>query len=247
MKALIVDDEQLAREYLSHLLKEKIGFWGTILEAQNGAEAISVVESEKPDVMFLDIEMPDINGIDLLKELPYHPYIIFTTAYDKYAIQAFEKNAIDYLLKPITEERLKIALEKLEHFQNMDLWENKVNNLLSYLGKEKSPLNRIKIKKGDRIFFIEYDEIFYFSSEDKYTFAHTGKGNFIVDYSLQQLEQKLPSHQFFRIHRNTLINLNYLKEIRKWFHGQYVAVLKNHEDDFLLISRRQAQKLLKFI
>jgi DNA-binding LytR/AlgR family response regulator len=242
MKILIVDDEIIARKRLKEMLLE-IENEVEIEEAVNGKEALETIIRFSPEIVFLDIEMPVMSGLELLKKIETKPVIIFTTAYDQYAIEAFENDAVDYLLKPFGKDRLQKALhkarEKLQKSPDME----RFFNIISKLQKDRT-IQKLKIKEGDRIFFLDYDQIYYFSAEEKYTVVHSQKGEFIIDDSLNSLEKILPGDTFFRIHRNTLINLNYLQEIRKWFNGQYVAILKNNPDHPLPISRRKAQKLL---
>lgn len=242
MKILIVDDEIIARRRLKEMLLE-IENDVEIEEATNGKEALDAIVRFSPDIIFLDIEMPVMSGLELLKRLESNPLIIFTTAYDQYAIEAFENDAVDYLLKPFGKERLQKALKKAREQleKNSDL--GKLFDIISNL-KESKTIRKLKIKEGDRIFFLDFDQIYYFSAEEKYTVVHSIKGDFVIDDSLNSLEEMLPESTFFRIHRNTLINLNYLQEVRKWFKGQYVAILKNNPENPLPISRRKAQKLL---
>ncbi len=243
-RTLIVDDEALARERLKRLLKDfpEIEIIG---EADSGEDALEKIRARQPDLIFLDIQMPGKNGFEVLAELERTqlPRIIFVTAYDEYALRAFEVNAVDYLLKPVKRERLKAALERLPQTLASREVEAQMNQLLTYL-RQPTYLQRLTVRKGDRIIFLETADILYFKAEDKYTFAVTESQEEIVDYTLNQLEEKLDPNQFVRIHRGHIINRAHLKELRRWFGGRYVAILKDKNQTQLPVSRGYAKRIL---
>lgn len=243
-RTLIIDDEALARERLRRLLAEfpEIEIVG---EADSGEDALEKIHHLQPELIFLDIQMPGKNGFEVLAALEGErlPQIIFITAFDEYALRAFEVNAVDYLLKPVKRKRLKAALERLPQTSAPGEMEAQIDKLLTYLHKP-TYLQRLTVRKGDRIIFLETADILYFKAEDKYTFAVTESQEEIVDYTLSQLERKLDPEQFVRIHRGHIINLVFLKELRRWFGGRYVAILKDKNQTQLPVSRGYARKIL---
>lgn len=207
----IIEDEILARERLRKLLKPYTAEIALIGEATDGQEGMDLIESLKPDAVFLDVQMPIMNGFEMLRNLSIQPYVIFTTAFDRYAIKAFEENSIDYLLKPIEEERLKRSIEKLKLRSSS---QDAVLNLL--LDKLEKPSQKtISVSLGERIILLKLEEVAFFHAEDKYVFAHdhTGKKH-LLNTSLKELEEKL-GNPFLRIHRAYLINCDFVKEIHK--------------------------------
>ncbi len=242
-KALIVDDEKLARNRLRRLLKNFSDRVEIVGEAASGKEALKKIEALSPDLVFLDIQMPGKNGFEVLRLLKNPPQIIFVTAFDEYALKAFDANAIDYLLKPVKKERLKQALDKLQKHDNQP-GADSLKNLLEYIGNQPSYLQRLTIRKGDRVQFLDVEQTVYFKAADKYTFAMTERREVIVDYTLSELEHKLPPEQFVRIHRNCIINRVYLIELRRESHGHYYAVMRLPQRVELPVSRGYLPKIL---
>ncbi len=229
LNALIVEDEPLARQRLKKLLLPYAHQLAIVGEAINGEDGIEMIERLKPDFVFLDIQMPVINGFDMLLKLSYQPYIIFTTAYDEYAIKAFEQNSIDYLLKPIRPERLKITIDKIskiEASRNPQLLDqNSFKELIRHFDTPKT-IRSITVHLGDKISIVNLNKIVFFQAEDKLTVLHTQSGKkHLITHSLSQLEKKLPDH-FIRLNRSTIINENETFEIRKGFHGKLVFEMK---------------------
>jgi two-component system, LytTR family, response regulator len=219
---LIIDDEQLARQRLTRLLKpfDEIAIVG---EATNGLEALKLIDQLKPGLIFLDIEMPVLNGFEILDKLKHLPKVVFTTAYDHYAIKAFEEGSIDYLLKPVETERLKKTISRLRTQQN-DQQFIPIASLLQQL-KPKTELKNLTVKIGDRILLIKLTDIIYAEAEDKYVFIYTSDGKkHLTDYTITGLEQKLTS-QFLQINRGAIINTEHIREIRKSFNGSKVFVM----------------------
>lgn len=231
-KVLIVEDESLARKRLKKLLQNYNDQIEIIGEATNGEEGLELIEALKPDFVFLDIQMPILNGFDMLVKLQYQPYIIFTTAFDEYAIKAFENNSIDYLLKPIRPERLDITIEKMAKIKansSTNTFDNDKMEMLMQHFKAPKKMRSITVHLGDKINIVNLDDIIYFQAEDKYVALHTKDDKkHLISQSLSQLENKLPEH-FFRINRSCIINENEIYEIRKGFNGKLVFEMKNSD------------------
>ncbi|OFY93540.1 MAG: DNA-binding response regulator [Bacteroidetes bacterium RIFCSPLOWO2_12_FULL_31_6] len=230
MKAIIVDDERLAREELKNLLMDFPNM-EIIAECDNAEAAITAVDNLKPDVVFLDIHMPGKDGFGVLEELDYIPHIIFVTAYDEYALKAFEVNALDYLLKPIQLERLKEAINKVKEAE-----------LESINDSEKLGLsNLVFVKDGEKCWFVKLADVPMFESEGNYVRVYFDKNKPLVLKSLNNLANRLDENVFFRANRKFIINLNWVEKIESWFNGGLMVKLKNGEQ--IEISRRQASKL----
>ena len=245
-KAIIIDDEPAARRLMKNLLQEHSDTIKVVDEASNGREAIQKIEELNPDLIFLDIQMPDLTGFEVIEQLSRKPNIIFTTAYEQYAIKAFETFSIDYLLKPIKEERLKQSIEKVKQFgrinQSIDL-----ANLQEMIRQFQSPQKStaLAIKTGDRIILLRYENIVYLEAQDKYVFAFTSEGNkYITDQSLSGLEEKLPSH-FYRIQKSHIINKDRIKEMHKHFSGRYLFIMDDKAETRLTSGRTYHDSIKK--
>lgn len=230
MKALIVDDERLARKELISLLGDfkNVEILG---EAANADEAIEMIELKKPDVIFLDIQMPGKTGFELLESLDKAPRVVFTTAYDEYALKAFEFNALDYLLKPIHQDRLRECISKL----SADIKDN-------YSGSE-SKLNlddRVFVKDGERCWFVKLADVRLFESDGNYIKVYFDSNRPMIHKSLNALDKKLDERSFFRASRKHIINLSWVEGIESWFNGGLLVRLKG--GDKIEVSRRQASK-----
>ena len=216
-KAVMVEDEPLARQRLQKLLipySERIELIG---EASDGEEGLVLIESLKPDLVFLDVQMPVMNGFEMLQQLSYTPRIIFTTAYDQYAIKAFEENSLDYLLKPIEEQRLYRTIQKLDVLETTEQ-DNQLHQLIQRLDSED--LKTITVTLGDRMILIRVEDIVYFHAEDKYVFVHDREGKkHLISTTLSALEKKL-GETFLRVHRSYIINRDHVREIRKSVNGK---------------------------
>ncbi len=241
MKTLIIDDEQLARQRLKRLLKPFEEF-EIIGEAVNGADGLEQIETLKPELIFLDIEMPVLNGFEMLSRLQHQPKVVFTTAYDQYAIKAFEEDSIDYLLKPIEAERLAKTVKKLQQNMQQPAPALPLEALMQQLFVKKE-LKTLTVKIGDKILLIKLTDIVYIEAEDKYVFLHTTDGRkHLTDFTITTLEEKLPE-PFIRIHRSTIINTEHIKEIRKGFNGALVFVMNNTAGSKLTSSRSNGDAL----
>jgi len=240
-KTLIIDDEQLARQRLKRLLKPFEEF-EIIGEAVNGADGLQQIEQLKPELIFLDIEMPMLNGFEMLSRLQHQPKVVFTTAYDQYAIKAFEEETIDYLLKPIETERLEKTVKKLRQIMHEPNVVLPIEALMKQLMVKKD-IKTLTVKIGDKILLIKLDDIIYIEAEEKYVFLHTADGKkHLTDFTITSLEEKLPE-RFVRIHRGTIINTDCIKEIRKGFNGALVFVMNNTVGSKLTSSRSNGEAL----
>ena len=232
MKAVIVDDERLARKELRRLLEEheEIEIIG---ECSNGMEAIEFINANKPDLVFMDIEMPELNGFEVIEQIDKTPAIVFVTAYNDYALKAFEVNALDYVVKPVDPERLRETIAKL-HEENEDVDTD---------GLDRGTLRKgdqIFIKDGEKCWFIKLETIKLFESEGNYVRIYFEKFKPLVLKSLNSLDSKLDPKLFFRANRKFIINLQEVKHIENWFNGGLQVTLT--DDRKIEISRRQAVK-----
>ncbi|MES1218937.1 MAG: response regulator [Bacteroidota bacterium] len=237
-KAIVIDDEPAARRLMRNLLQEHSDIIEVIDEAGSGREAIQKIEELRPDLIFLDIQMPDLTGFEVIEKLSKKPNIIFTTAYEQYAIKAFETFSIDYLLKPIKEERLKKSIEKLKQFgqlqQPIDL-----TGLQEMIKQIQSPQKStaLAIKTGDRIVLLRFENIVYLEAQEKYVFVFTENGQkYITDQTLAALEEKLPS-QFYRIQKSYIINRDKIREMHRHFNSRYLFIMENKESTRLTSGR----------
>jgi len=235
MKTLIVDDERLARIELRRLLQDfpKIDIVG---EAANADEALELIEELEPDLLFLDIQMPGKNGFELLSALKGSaPDVIFTTAFDEYAIKAFEFNALDYLLKPIDTERLKEAISRVEDNQPASQEEEKSDS--TKVDKPLSQNDQVFVKDGDRCWFVKLSKVRLFESMGNYVRLYFDDQKPLVLKSLNSLEERLDPQTFFRANRKHIINLAWIEKIEPWFSGGLLVTLQG--GDKIEISRRQ--------
>lgn len=233
VKTIIVDDERLARKELNSML-ENYSFLDIVAEAKNAEEAKSLIEEEQPDLIFLDIQMPGKNGFEMLEELDRVPHVIFITAYDEYAIKAFEVNAFDYLLKPVQPERLKQTLDKFySEFKEIKQQEEQK--------KEKLGLtDKIFLKDGEKCWFVELGDVRLFESEGNYVRVYFNDFKPLILRSLNALEERLDEKNFFRANRKHIINLRWVDKIENWFNGGLLVILKDEQR--IEVSRRQASR-----
>ena len=247
LRAYLVDDEPLALERLRRLLMraadvEVIGAT-TVPE-----EAVAALIQNPPDVCFLDIQMPRLNGFDVLAKLPDQPIVIFTTAYAQYALKAFGVNSVDYLLKPIDPEALDRALAKVERLRESgQIAYSDLRALLqqatdSLRGTEPEYLDRIASRLGDKIWFLDLDRVTHFYAEEKLTYAAADGKSYCVDHSIAELEKKLDPRRFFRIHRSTVVSLRWIKEVTSLPGGTLNVRLKDGGDTDLTVARDRAHE-----
>jgi len=250
IRALIVDDEQLARQRIRLLLGEESDV-DLIGECEDGFEAVDQIVATKPDLVFLDVQMPDMDGFEVLRQVPQAllPVVIFTTAYDQYALRAFEVNALDYLLKPFKPGRFKESVQRAR-----ELIANKqvgvaARGLLTLLGQSLPPagqLTRLAVKDAGKVTFVELDQIQTIEAAGKYVVVHAGKVNHVLRRSISSLELHLPSHQFLRISRSVIVNINQIQELQPMFKGENLVLLKNGKTYPTTRPLREIQQRLEF-
>jgi len=234
MRALVIDDERLARKELIKLLNEHPEI-EVIGEAANADEAMDLIEKLNPDLLFLDIQMPGKSGFELLEMLDAVPMVIFTTAFDQYALKAFEVSALDYLLKPIQPERLNETVTKLIKAESRQVSESMENE-----GTRLKLNDRVFVKDGDRCWFVGLSDIRLFESDGNYIKVYFDTFKPMIHKSLNALDDKLDQRMFFRASRKHIINLSWLESIEPWFNGGLMVKLKGGEK--VEVSRRQAAK-----
>lgn len=232
LSVIIIDDEPLARERIRELLKVD-GEIEITAECKDGKEAAEKINKHKPDLIFLDIQMPKMNGFDVITKLEKIPAIIFVTAYDEYAIKAFEINAMDYLLKPFDKERFHTALSRAKDSLSNDtpVLNEKIASLLSGLEKQKDNfVERFVIKSGGRIYFVNASEVDWFEADGNYIKLHAGSKTELIRETIKNLEEKLSPEHFLRVHRSAIVKIESIKELVNWFSGEYKIKLKNGDE-----------------
>ncbi|MCU0379982.1 MAG: response regulator [Chitinophagaceae bacterium] len=235
-KAIIIDDERLARNELKKLLSEYPEI-EVVAEAANASEGIQRIEEFQPDLVFLDIQMPGKTGFDMLAELDRAPHVIFTTAYDEYALRAFEVNALDYLLKPVEPKRLSDAIQKLEHAEERESEGPETPAVArGTLGEN----DQVFVKDGERCWFVKLTDIRLFESVGNYAKVFFGPNKPLILKSLNALEERLDERVFFRANRKHIVNLRMIEKVEPYFNGGLLLEIKGGEK--IEVSRRQAVK-----
>lgn len=238
MRALVIDDERLARKELINLLSQ-YDHVEVVGEAANVDDAKEKIDALLPDVVFLDIQMPEKTGFDLLEELDNVPHVIFTTAYDEYALKAFQVNALDYLLKPIEPKRLSEAIERLQKKLQDQVQHSEESSSKS--GDKKLTLDdQVFVKDGDRCWFVKLINVRLFESDGNYIKVYFENNKPMIHKSLNALDERLDEKAFFRASRKHIINLSWVEAIEPWFNGGLVVTLKG--GDRIEVSRRQAAR-----
>lgn len=227
-RAFLVEDEEPARLRVKKLLSNYPTDIEIVGEADHGRAAIAQIESLQPEVLFLDVQLPDMTGFVVLEKLSYQPMVIFTTGYEAFAIQAFETCSVDYLVKPFDAVRFEKTIQKLRRFgtekQNIDY--QKLNELLA-TQKAATPTYSLPVKTKGRIILVEYEDIIYLKAEDKYVRVFTkNEQNYLSEQSLSKMEDRLPA-DFIRVHRSFIIHRSYIGEVRKFFKGKLILILKD--------------------
>lgn len=229
IRTVIVEDETPAREILKHYLKDFPEI-EILEECSDGFAGLKTIASLKPDLVFLDIQMPRLTGFELVEVMTEKPVIIFTTAYDQYALKAFELNAVDYLLKPFPKERLKIAVKKAaEKIGNKSEADAPATQLFEKLPKPASALTRIVARKGNSINIIPVDQIRYVQAEDDYVMIYHNEGKALKQQTMKFYEESLPTDSFVRIHRSYIVRIQEIKKLEPYTKDNYVAVLQTGE------------------
>jgi two-component system response regulator LytT len=251
LKAILVDDEQLAREELHYML-DQLGGVEVIAQAGNGLEAIPMIERFSPEVVFLDVQMPGLTGFEVARRMltgRTAPHIIFVTAYDQHAIEAFEVNATDYLLKPVDHARLELAVERVRRRIASDGVSNAdLEKIVQLVAERQSRRERLAIKVGERFLLIQAEEIIYASLADEgitvVTGQHAGTSNY---RTLDELHDRLDPTVFWRVHRSHLVNINKIKEIVPWFSRNYILRMKDGKSTEIPVSRTQTRRLREYL
>ena len=234
IKAVIADDEKELRRYLLSKLNK---LWPELVicgQAENGPDALDLILEHQPDIAFLDIKMPGFSGIQVAEKIAGRCRVVFISAYDQYALQAFENEALDYIVKPVTDERLEKTVRRLK---NQVVLESSppseltmaIKNVLTKLGtrKESGYLNWIKAQHGDEVRLIPVNEVHYFKAGDKYTIVMTGNGESLIRKSIKALVNEVDPAQFWQIHRGTIVNVNRIANVTRSFSGNLMIRLKD--------------------
>ncbi|MEL7221637.1 MAG: LytTR family transcriptional regulator DNA-binding domain-containing protein [Bacteroidota bacterium] len=243
-KVVIVDDEEPAR----HLLREYLSYYDDLIivgEANNGVDAVRLIQQLKPEIVFLDVQMPGLTGLQVLAKLDELPLVIFSTAYDQYALKAFELHAVDYLLKPYTKGRFDTAIEHLS--ERLQQPQEAVRSLTQSIVEQDAPNNypsKILVAKGNKLVAVSVSDIQWIEADGVYCILHTQANKHLSRYGISQVEQKLSPETFIRVHRSYIINLNYVQEI---FRKGHVYDVKMKNGGIVRVSRGYASKVKDMI
>jgi len=242
-RTIIIDDELLARERLLKLVEQFPQHFEVITTAKNGTDAKEKINRLHPELIFLDIEMPGLTGFELLEQLDLMPMVIFCTAFDQYALQAFETHSIDYLVKPVRLERLEKTVEKLRMLKG-NHGSQKLLEAIKEMSakKETKKMTSITVKKGEKLFFVKLEDILYFEADAKYSSIYTTTKSHLTELSLTQLEAKLPDY-FLRVQRAIIINTEYVENVQKYFNSRYVITLKNKQNTRITTGRSYTEAI----
>ncbi len=244
IRVLLVDDESLAREMLREMLQDdpQVTIVG---ESCNGREALEAIRTHSPDLIFLDVQMPELGGFEVLEALGKEiPRVIFVTAYDQYAVRAFEVHALDYLLKPFDQERFDISWQRARAQILRDRNGGTDQRILALLEEMKAGnkyLERLVIKASGRIYFLETTEIDWIEAEGNYVSVHSAKKSHLLRETISSLESQLDPKKFVRVHRSSIVRIDRIQELQPWFHGEYRIILQNGTQ--LTLSRNYRDKL----
>lgn len=244
IRVYVLDDEPLAVKRLVRMLAAtgKVTLLGSSSDPE---EAISQIEALRPEALFLDIEMPGMNGFAVVSRITVQPLVVFTTAYDQYALRAFEVNSVDYLLKPVEAAGLDRALAKLERVQKGQESAPDLQRIIAALTKPAVTAfpTRLPSRTGEKVEFVDLARVTHFYSEDKLTFAATAGKDFVVEPSIVELEAKLDPERWFRIHRSTLVQLDYVQEVHGWIGNRLLIRLKDEKKTELTVARERVAEL----
>jgi two-component system, LytTR family, response regulator len=245
IRTMVIDDEPVARERIVGLLQQETDI-ELVGECADGHQAVSAIQAQHPDLVFLDVQMPACDGFGVIEQVGAErmPAVVFVTAYDEYALKAFEVHAIDYLLKPFGRDRfqqtLQHAREHLERRRAGDLG-RRLLALVQDLKPEPQKLDRLVVKSGGRVFFLRTDELDWIEAAGNYVRLHLGEDSHLFRETMNNMESRLDGHRFVRIHRSRIVNTDRIKELQPWFNGEYVVVLQNGTR--LTLSRGYREKL----
>jgi two-component system LytT family response regulator len=242
LQTLIIEDEELARNLLRSYLKDHPDI-DVIGECENGFDGVKAINEKKPDLVFLDIQMPKITGFEMIELLDFKPQIIFTTAYDQYALKAFELNAIDYLLKPFSKDRMLAAIDKVKH--RIVTEENNAEKLeeLSNFRPGETFIDRVVVKDRHKIHIITVDKIRYIESLDDYVMIYTTDGRHMKQKTMKYFEENLDPKNFIRIHRSFIVQVDNIAEIQQYEKESYIVILKDTAKTKLKVSKTGYKKI----
>ncbi|SFC70904.1 two-component system, LytT family, response regulator [Parapedobacter composti] len=226
IKAVLIDDEPLARSIVAEYL-ENYPQVTIVAECNDGFEGVKAIMQHQPDIVFLDIQMPKINGFEMLEIIDHPPSVIFTTAFDEYAIRAFEQHAVDYLLKPITRARFDRAMGKFLDMRQADAGKENTRRLIDHINDAPGKLERIVVKTGTKIKIIPVTSVIYIEADDDYVKIHTDEGTFLKNKTMASFEQLLDPRHFVRIHRSFIVKLDHIARLEPHEKDSYTAVLSN--------------------
>lgn len=251
IKAIIVDDEVPARTNLQLLLDQDADVH-LVASCADGAAAIAAIQAHQPDLVFLDIQMPEISGFDVIKAIPtaQRPYIIFVTAYDQYALKAFDVNAVDYLLKPFDDKRFHAALAKAKQLiqqQDQHGLQQQLDSLLQHLAQQQNQqfLRKLSVRQGSKISFLSIEDILWIEADNQYVKVHLTTASHLLRQSLSYLDQHLDPTSFYRTHRSAIVNVNRIVSIEPYFKGDYTIQLENGA--IVKLSRHRTEGLKKIL
>lgn len=243
IKIILIDDEPLARSIIAEYLADYPDF-SIVAECNDGFEGVKSIHQHKPDLVFLDIQMPKLTGFEMLELLEVQPHVIFTTAFDEYAIKAFEKNAIDYLLKPISPDRFGKAIEKFRHHHSQNKPSLQTPAALQHVNSEET-LERIVVKKGSQIKIVPVHQVNYLEAYDDYVKIHTDDGMYLKNKTMSSFEKQLDAKQFVRVHRSFIVRIDQINKIEPLEKDNYIAVL--HSGEKINISKSGYTRLKQVV
>ncbi len=249
IRTLIVDDEPLARERLRKLLEQEPEI-EIVGECASGPDAVAAIQKQALDLVFLDVQMPELDGFGVIAQVgsARMPLVVFVTAYDQYALKAFEVHAVDYLLKPFDRERFQVALARaLERIkrQETSALSERLSTMLAELKPETKQPGRIAVKTEGRVLLVKIDDLDWIEAADNYVTLHVGKESHMLRETMNAMEQRLPAAKFMRISRSTIVNVERIQELQPMFHGDYVVILRNNAR--LTLSRGYRDKLQQLL
>ena len=243
IRTLLIEDEEPARNLLRTFLEsmEEIDVIG---ECSDGFSGLKAINENQPDLIFLDIQMPKLTGFEMLELLDTLPEVVFTTAYDQFALQAFELNAVDYLMKPFARQRLRQAVDKvIERFKSKTSGIPEVKKLVEAIHEKTQSIDRIVVKSGSKIHIIPIDSIEHLEAQDDYVMIYCAEGRFMKKETLSYLERNLPDDRFIRIHRSHIVNINQIQRMEQYGKESYLLILKNGNQVNVSKSRIKELKL----
>ncbi len=243
IRTIVVDDEKLARDRLLSFLRE-VDDVEVVAQARNGPEAVKLIEELAPDLAFLDVQMPGMDGLAVLQAITKSPQVVFATAFDEYAVHAFEVHAADYLLKPITRARLQEALRRVRLRINGGAGVPQLHEVLERLAaRERRYLSQIPVHRGRQILVLATDQVLWFEVEYRLVYAHVDGDRYMTNFTLKELEDRLDPEVFFRAHKSRLVNLTHVRAIVPWFGGRFRLVMRDQQGSEVELSRAQAREL----